>query len=306
MHKALIVLASNLLIVSSAIAAPPGRPIPVGVRGAPPAKTPPAKAPPPAATPAPAAPAPDTARVCAARRSVLETEQKRYDGYASDVAGISAEIAQLTRRLDELKRQKDEADKSFTTAQRRVKAIEDMYKKDCSASEDCTSYEVQASALDKQTDGIEVELDAVRTDIKTNREAIAKLETSIAPLQREYTDKKCNNLVPGETEQVVIDRCMAIFSDWNRLQAELNRQNSRVPDLKSRYDRLFTELKALEGRAKGYEGYLSKNCSSSPETAKMKGYTARRERAQNVQQELDALVGDITKLRGVKITITPQ
>jgi chromosome segregation ATPase len=167
-------------------------------------------------------------------------------------------------------------------------------------------YETQASALDSRSDAVQKDLENVRGDIAASRKNISGLESRIAPLQKEYAEKKCNNLVPGETEQSTIDRCTAIFSDWNRLQADLNRENNRVPELRSKYESLFSELKTLEKRANDYGGYLSKNCSSSPENAKMKNVVTVRENAQKLQTELDGLVSDITKLRGVKITITAQ
>jgi len=241
--------------------------------------------------------------MCTARRNVLATEQNRYEGYKSEVVGIESEMAQLRTRIDELRRQRDEAKRNLAYAEERYKGMEKDYARDCRAGEDCTSYDTQAAQLDQQTAIIEGNLDTVRQEIRTNRDAIAALERGIAPLQREYNDKRCNSLVPGETDQIVIERCMGIFSEWNRMQAELNRQNARVPDLRSRFEQLFSELKNLEARAASYETYLSRNCTSSPQIVKMRGFGDRRVRARTVSDDLDQLVGDITKLRGVKITV---
>lgn len=250
--------------------------------------------------------APDTARLCAARHNVLATEQSRYESYKSDVVGLESELTQLQRRVEDLRRQRDEARRNLAYAETRFKGMQSQYARDCTASEDCNLYDTQAAALDQQTSDIEARLEKVREEIGVNRGAIANLERSIAPLQREYDEKRCNALVPGETEQVVIDRCMGLFSEWNRLQAELNRQNGRVPDLRSRFEQLFAELKTLESRAAGYETYLAKNCTSSPQIVRMRSFGDRRVRARTVGDDLDQLVGDIKKLRGVKITVTPR
>jgi chromosome segregation ATPase len=245
----------------------------------------------------------DEARMCSSRRNVLATEQSRYESYKSDLVGIESELAQLQRRMDDLRKQREEAKKNFAYAESRYKGMEKDYARECLASEDCNSYDTQASALDQQTATIETSLDAVRTEIGRNRDDIARLERGIAPLQREYNDKRCNSLVPGETDQVVIERCMGIFSEWNRLQSELNRQNARVPDLRSRYEQLYSELKGLESRAASYETYLARNCTSSPQIVKMREFGDRRVRARTVGDELDKLVSDITRVRGVKITV---
>lgn len=246
-------------------------------------------------------------RMCSARRNILNNEQKRYESQQSEVAGLESEIASLQRRVDELKRQRDESKRTLATLEKRYKKADDSYKKECSTDTNaCTAFDVEAADLSRRSDEVERDLDVVRTEIRDNKTEIGRLETRIAPLQKEYGEKSCNNLIPGETEQSVIDRCSAIFSDWNRLQADLNRSNNRVPTLRSRYESLLAELKNLEKRASTYESYLAKNCTESKETAKMRGFGARRERAQTIGQELDALVNDITKLRGVKITVSAQ
>jgi len=245
----------------------------------------------------------DEARMCSSRRNVLTTEQSRYESYKSDVVGIESELSQLQRRMDDLRKQRDEARKNLAYAESRYKDMEKEYARECLASEDCNLYDSQAVALDQQTATLEASLDTVRREIATNRDDIARLERGIAPLQREYNDKRCNSLVPGETDQVVIERCMGIFSEWNRMQAELNRQNGRVPDLRSRYESLYSELKGLESRASTYEVYLAKNCTSSPQIVKMRDFGDRRVRARTVGDELDKLVSDITRVRGVKITV---
>lgn len=245
----------------------------------------------------------DMSRMCTARRNVLGTEQSRYESYKSDMVGIESELTQLQRRIDDLRRQREEVKRNLTYAEARLIGVQKDYTRECTATEDCSSYDLQAEQLDQQTGAIETNLEAVREEITTNRGTIAGLERGIAPLQREYDEKRCNALVPGETEQIVIDRCMGIFSEWNRLQSELNRQNARVPALRSRFEQLFAELKNLEARAASYATYLGNNCASSPQIAKMRGFGDRRVRARTVGDDLDQLVGDITKLRGVKITV---
>lgn len=248
----------------------------------------------------------DNSRMCHARRNILSNEEKRYESTQAEVAGLEAEIASLQRRLDEIKRQRDDEKRTLATLEKRYKKANDMYQKECGSSNSCTTFETDASDLSRRSDEVEKDLDVVRSEIRENKTEISRLEKRIAPLQREYSDKQCNNLVPGETDQTVIDRCSAIFSDWNRMQGDLNRSNNRVPALRSRYESLLAELKNLEKRAGTYESYLAKNCSDSKETAKMRGFGARRERAQSVGQELDSLISDITKLRGVKITVSAQ
>ena len=76
--------------------------------------------------------------------------------------------------------------------------------------------------------------------------------------------------------------------------------------LKSRYQRLLSQLQNIEARGKNYETYLAKNCTSSPQLAKVRGYGAVRMRAEKLGAELDRLIDDASKLRGIEITVTPR
>lgn len=134
------------------------------------------------------------------------------------------------------------------------------------------------------------------------------MKARIEPLQREYAEKKCDNLIPGETTQVTIDRCSAIFSDWNRLQADLNRQNSVSVSLRNRFEQLINELKAIEARANTYQTYMVKNCTAAPQTQAqvqvLNDYGNTRRNAENLGRELDNLINEVARLRGLRITVT--
>ena len=98
----------------------------------------------------------------------------------------------------------------------------------------------------------------MRSEISNRSSESAQLRREIDPLRHEYKKLSCNNLVPGSTAQSTIDRCAAIFSQWNRLQARVNQLNNHLAALKSRYQRLISQLQNIESRGKNYETYLSR------------------------------------------------
>jgi chromosome segregation ATPase len=244
--------------------------------------------------------------MCMSRRNIIASEERRYDSNQSELARVEAELNATQRRLDDLRRQRDELRRDVSSAERRLRIANDGYKRDCSDTENCDAYDQRADDLDRQTQATQVQLDNVRNDIKQNRDEAARLQVKIEPLAKEYNEKKCNALVPGETPDSVAQRCLEIFMDWNKAQGDINRANGRLPDLRSRYEQLNNELSTIERRAQGYETYMAKNCSSSTRLTKVHEYGTVRQRASTLGQELDALVTDITKLKGVKITVTAQ
>jgi chromosome segregation ATPase len=254
------------------------------------------------------APARGPSRMCEARQSILAQEEQRRDAYLADLTGIDAEMAQLRRQLEDLARRRSEAKRLADTYTSRALDAKASYDKDCAATQSCRQYDTLAGQLEKESKAIESQLGAVRSSIDAGRRDISGLKRRIEPLQREYQRLRCNNLVPGETAQSTIDRCSGIFSEWNRLQADLNVQNQRLPALKVRYEQLLAELRNIESRARGYEAYMAGNCKSSSKVATMRSYGQGgvRKRAENLGRELDSLIDEVTKLRGVRITVEPR
>jgi predicted nucleic acid-binding Zn-ribbon protein len=291
-------LACVTLIAGAALAQP--RAVPRGKGGEPPGK---GKSPPPATSTTPPV---DPAVVCRSRQAVLEQDKNRLEAMKATLAGVDAEIVALETRIAELKKQKSDYGKRLGRDEARIKATEAAYAKDCLANENCQQYEGMAGSLKLQADSVQKEIGAVQTQLSTGQTEVSQLSAAIEPLRTEYTTLACNNLVPGETAQVTIDRCAAIFSDWNRLQARLNQQNQQLNALKARYAQLLAELRNIEARAKGYEGYMAKNCATSPKVTELRGYGGVRERAEAMGKELDKLIEDVAKLRGIQITVTTK
>lgn len=296
--------------LASAQQPPPGRKPGIGatVRGMVQQKKDPAQpatTPPPATTtPAPAPAAPDNSAMCSRKRSINDQEKRRLDSMKAELAGTDSEIVALRARIDELTRRRDNMRGSVRALENKVERDEKQLQKECTKDETCERYEHSSVELDARSAQIETELANVRNEIGQNAGQVTDLRRRIEPLQKEYSEKRCNNLVPGETEQSTIDRCAAIFSDWNRLQGDLNRLNNRTPDLKNRYEALLSELRNIESRGQAIDGYIASRCQGSKQVGAQKNVTRRREGAQSVGQELDRLIEDIRTLRGMQITVT--
>jgi chromosome segregation ATPase len=286
---------TTLVIVSSvALAQPTRRP------GTPPNPTP-------APAPAPTATAVPPARnICPGRRAVIANEQNRLDDQRAALAGVGAEIDALKRRLDELERQRLDLIKTVARSEVRYEDKLATYRGECEQSESCDQYEKMAGDLDTGNSPVQTALAQVKTDIQGSMKEVALLRTRIEPLRKEYDQLRCTNLVPGETAQTTIDRCSSIFSEWNRLQADLNQQNNRLPVMRSRYEQLTAQLRSTEARAKDYEEYLARNCKSSQKLTVVRGYRGVTDRARALERELDQLVQEVTNLRGIRITVSPD
>lgn len=261
---------------------------------------------PPATAPSAAPPADASATMCMSRRAVIGNEQNKLEDQRAALAGVSAEIDALKRRIDELERQRVDLIGTVARSEVRLETKLAGYRTECEQSESCEQYEKMAADLESSTNPVEQALEGVKNEIAAGAREVGVLRGRIEPLRKEYASLKCNNMVPGETAQTTIDRCTAIFSEWNRLQADLNQQNNRLPILRSRYEQLAAQLKSTEQRAKGYEEYLTRNCKASQKIQVVRRYQGVHDRARALAHELDALAEQVTSLRGVRISVTAE
>jgi len=245
-------------------------------------------------------------RLCKSRWAILNGERQRYERQSAELAGVDAEIAELQRRLADLSTRRRELQSQSQAYQRRLADTDALYKRECAAEESCDTYDSQVGDLERQTAPLQAELDRIGQDIGVAKRDVDVLSRQIEPLQREYGERRCNNLVPGETDQSTIDRCSAIFSDWNRYQGDLNRQLARLSELRARYQQSMSELRALETRAASYRTYMERNCARSAKTQVVRDYGRVQKNAERLGHELDQLVDTVTKLRGIRINISAQ
>ena len=237
------------------------------------------------------------ATACLSRAAILGQEQEKLDNYKAQAAGTTAEINQLQRRIKELTSKRKRVNRLVANQGRKVKSMQVGYKRQCKKHDSCDRYEAQASSLERQSRPIENALNKISSDITDVRKSMAELRARIAPLRATYQQNKCGNLVPGQTTQLVINKCSTTFSEWNNLQSSVNYNNQRLSSLKSSYRRYSNQLDSLNKRAVSVGAYLSKNCSSSPKTAKMDRYQAVRERAKKLGAELEDVIREIGKLK---------
>ncbi len=245
---------------------------------------------------------------CAVRRAIVAQEEQRLNAASAELAGIDTELAQLQRRIDELKRRRSDVTRLVSAYDTRYRAADRAYKAECAADDSCEQYDTMVDELDRQGNVIQGDLNNIRTEIEASQREMVTLRGRIEPLQREYGEKRCNNLVPGETAQETIDRCSVIFSEWNRLQATLNQYNSRLPLLRSTYQQQLSSLASIETRAAQYQAHMERNCSTSQRVVVLRSYGKGggvRQRAEDLGRQLDELANEVTKLRGIRITVEP-
>ncbi len=264
---------------------------PRGRRG-PPVRTPPPRG-------APVRGAPD----CNARGQSLDSSEQQNEDRKAELAGIEAQIDELIDQLSQLQSRRKRLAVAIERTESFLYTARPKWKKDCGSSVNCGQYESLVDGLEQRQKPVEALLTTLRTEIASTRKAVQALRKKIEPLRQDYKRYTCDSLVPGQTTQATINRCTSIFSQWNRLQADLNNHNSRLPDLRARYQRAASQSDANEKRAKNYETYLATNCKSSRKLATVRKYTNVRERANQMHKELNSLIQEVTSLRGIKITL---
>ncbi|MEM6732599.1 MAG: hypothetical protein AAF658_13660, partial [Myxococcota bacterium] len=210
----------------------------------------------------------------------------------------------LRARLDQLNRERASVQRTVQSLENRVARDTSTYTSQCGANETCQRYETTVTRLDADTSRLEKDSTGIRRDISKTQNSVANLRRSIEPLRTEYGRLKCGDLVPGETQQRTIDRCAAIFSEWNRRQAELNRYNQSIPSLRHRYETVLSQLDAADARAKSAEDYLKRNCRSSRQLRTVGVVHRRRQNIGRIGNEIQALSKSINDLKNLRISVS--
>jgi chromosome segregation ATPase len=240
----------------------------------------------------------------------LTQDEQRLDRAKSDLAGANAELAQLKRRMDELNAARAGSERLVAVYTERVVASQRSFDASCANDPNCPVHQSAGEDINRRAKLVENALIAVSTEMSKNKTSIDTLEKNIEPLRREYAEKRCNNLIAGETQQATIDRCAALFSDWNRLQAELNLDNRELAGLKSRYEQLLSEFRSLDVRAQENQKLVAAACKvpPAPQPGQLppparSNFDDVRRRADNMGRELDAMINTVGRLRGIQITV---
>lgn len=240
-------------------------------------------------------------RMCASRERVLSSEERRLGQEKADLAGVEAEIEQLRARLVEMRRRQLALTQRVAMVEVRLETKRQAYHKECQSTEDCGLYERLTDDLERSAAPIEQAISRVRSEIGDTRRSVGTLRRRIDPIRREYKQKACSRLVPGQTAQSTIDRCTDLFSQWNRLQGELNQHNRRLPAMNSRYQQQLAQLGETERRAAKYEEYLGRNCRRSSRLAKVRRYRGMRDRARGLKRDLEDLINEVKSLKAIRI-----
>lgn len=247
--------------------------------------------------------APAAAPDCNARQDSLSSSERQNEDRKAELAGIEAQIDELIDQLAQLQTRRKRLQSAIGRTDDYLETAHNKWKQECGGSQDCSQYERQVDSLEQRQKPVEDLLTKLRSEIGETSKAVNDLHKRIEPMRQDYKKNSCDDLVPGETTQATINTCTNIFSQWNRMQADLNLHSGRLPDLRSRYQQTASQLDATQKRAKDYETYLAANCQASKQLSTIRKYTTVRDRANQMHQELDTLVKEVTSLRGIKITL---
>jgi len=255
----------------------------------------------------PMMPNPAQERFCASRHQILVQQRQQGDAYRGEMNNIDTELAQLQRRMNDLGARRAELQNLVGNSDQQVQAQQSVIDRDCAGRiHGCGAYDSMVDQLERERGPIEAELKQLHADAEGSRRDVDRLTRQIQPLSQEFQAKSCNNLVAGSTDQGIIDRCSAIFSEWNRGQAEVNQQNNRVMALRNHYEQLLGQMRGLEQRANGYAKFMTQNCPGSRREVVVRGYGDVRGRAEAMQQQLDQIANSVQQLKGARIAIGIQ
>jgi chromosome segregation ATPase len=242
---------------------------------------------------------------CGIQRSILQQQQVRLDNVRAEVAGIESEMQNLRQRMQQLEARRGQLNSDVQSMQQQTNVASANVQRMCPGGESCADYEARTAQLRTESAPVEEQMNALRTQIGAAQTAVAQLDQQVQGLRRDYSQRACNNLQPGQTSQVDIDRCMQIFSEWNRAQMAVNQQSSALPMLRSRYDQLALQQGSVNRRAQDLRQQMTNTCRNNPRINDLNQFAEVQQRAAAMQQQLDTLTQAASRLAEVRITVGP-
>jgi chromosome segregation ATPase len=243
---------------------------------------------------------------CERFQKALEARESELLMVQGQRAGAEAEIRALEERLAEARQEKASIETQIARLQQWLAEQRQRWQQDCGKTRTCANYEEAADRLRGQITPLQDELDELGREIDAIRARISGLEKAIYPVIQEYGQLRCNNLVPGQASQETIDRCAALFSGWNALQAILNTLNRTLPGLQASYVETQQQVDALQKALDGYTTYLAANCPQGTRLQAARQTAARTTRLRSIGSAIEDALRRLKKLRAVQPGTGPR
>ena len=201
---------------------------------------------------------------CKSLKYRIRKDKQRVRTIDRQLQSIERQLSDLERRRRQLEQRKGVLLRVRAETNSRLNMEQDQFKSSCGI---CNTLKRRAKNLSADINRVLDRIAVVEQRLRNISNEVHGLEVMLPQIRSEYQNLNCSNLVAGETAQSTIDRCSALFSRWNKIQAKINDLKRSIRRLSRRYSRLMSRLEHLENQLGNVYARLQRSCSGNPEIA---------------------------------------
>jgi hypothetical protein len=239
---------------------------------------------------------------CDQKRNDLNTYTSRLSTLNMELAPIDQEIDRLNRRVQELHNAQQQKVNERNALQESVRNLEADMERLCRSSRgrDCRVLDERVDNIRGRAFPLNDRMNAIRNDIQNLNQEVGRSSRETERIENQYTQLGCDNLVPGRAAQTTIDRCSDLFSEWNRLQTDINTDQASITSLRARYDQFAREQQTLRSETSRLVADMRANCGTSDRLGEIERIDRDHNNFINLKTELDDMASRINHARELK------
>jgi chromosome segregation ATPase len=238
---------------------------------------------------------------CEKQKEDLNAMKIQVGDIESKMAPMESEIADLRNRLREAEDQKAAKAREKLTLLSDIKRMENEMDHRCGALKQCDSLENRVEALSRRAAPLGEDMRQLREEIRERSTESSRLDGEVDRIENSYRQLNCDNLIPGQTAQTTIERCSELFGRWNHLQADINRLQDSINDLRKRHQRIMAAYQAIGREISELLAQMRPSCSHSARVAELEGMEEHHRSFATVKDDLDDMDKHMKRFKGVRV-----
>jgi chromosome segregation ATPase len=238
---------------------------------------------------------------CDQQKAEIANMKTQVDSLDAEAIKVADRVMKIRRRLQEFEQKRADMARERKGLTERIKAGEAEMARRCRGMEACARLDQRVDDLQNRLNPIHQQLRAVRDEIRREIQQISTLNQDVNRISNQYQQLNCENLVPGQTAQSTVDRCHALFSEWNAAATRINQLEASLRNLRGRYQGLMAQTQNINREIAQLRNEMRKDCSDSQRYAVLEQLDRDRGEYDGLKSELDTADSNVGKLRLLKI-----
>jgi chromosome segregation ATPase len=238
---------------------------------------------------------------CERQKTTVMTLEKQSQQLDLDTNLVNNQLMELQRQENELRQKQRLQTTQKIELQKKIRMETSERERLCSVILQCEKHERTADALKQRIAPQEDLLRRIRSDIQSRNVDSNRLSGEVDRISGKYQSLNCDNLVPGQTQQAIIDACSDLFSQWNKLQAEINQLDSSIGSLQSSYQKVMQDMQSTKAELDRLLADMHATCSHSSRVGELESIQREQGGYDSMKDDFARILSNVKRFREVRV-----